>query len=323
MPNMYAHLSSAARSLEMIQPTETAWEVITQHRQAYDLGSQGPDPWFYYRIWPWASSGQMFHLAKRLHQEKISLFFEECLVYLLLQPPVLTQLLAAYLMGYASHYSLDSTCHPYILYRTGMLYPDKPLAGPEVRDHNRMETEIDVLLLAREKGKPPAWLKTQGLFKISNEEVLHIGRMFTYVVARVYGISLPSIRMLIAVQDTRAVYSLLLDDQDLRTRLLYRLVPLFDRSGVAQAGFYPRQVTDDQDWLNLEKRPWRLPLADDRPMQNESFLELLEQASVAGSKNIRAIAQALRRELSSEQAAQQIGNRSMITGLESETGNVQ
>lgn len=59
----------------------------------------------------------------------------------------------AYLYGSITHFCLDSTCHPYIFYKTGIYRKENPNSLKYVGEHNRMEKDLDAIYYEKYTGK--------------------------------------------------------------------------------------------------------------------------------------------------------------------------
>ena len=51
----------------------------------------------------------------------------------------------AYLYGVITHYSLDTTCHPYIFYKTGVYRKNEKWTHKYRGEHNHIEKELDAI----------------------------------------------------------------------------------------------------------------------------------------------------------------------------------
>ena len=137
MPSAYAHLRFGWEVLSAIPaPYRAAAKNLTQ---LYNVGTQGPDPLFYYNPLVENAVEKQGH---RCHAMTGSAFFAAALERYRSAP---SEGAAAYLFGVLSHYCLDSHCHPLINAATeeGNL------------DHMELETEFDRFLLQKDGKLPP------------------------------------------------------------------------------------------------------------------------------------------------------------------------
>lgn len=138
MPAAYAHRRFGADVLARLPAA--ARTPIERYRELYDIGLHGPDIFFYYHA---LRSNPVSKMGFAMHDEPGRVFFSEAHRRLArAQDP---EAALAYLLGFVCHFSLDSTCHPYI--------------EQYIRDsgvsHCEIETEFDTALM-RQDGRDPA-----------------------------------------------------------------------------------------------------------------------------------------------------------------------
>lgn len=136
MPSHYAHKHFG----ELIQhalptPLRNITEAVPN---AYFLGVHGPDFLFYYRpITHSAPSLEGFSIHKRS-----GLTFMENATRILRDNPTVAQV--SYMIGFITHYMLDSACHPYV---------DELVAAGKA-SHTAIETDLDRYLLLHDGHDP-------------------------------------------------------------------------------------------------------------------------------------------------------------------------
>ena len=139
-------------------------QVIRQGKGLYRIGLHGPDIFFYYRPIEKNAVNQTGH---RMHSEIAAPFFEQGIREFKTNP---SDLLAAYLLGFACHYMLDNTCHGYIGQferKTGV-------------SHAEIETELDRYFMEREGKKLFSYLPASVL-EPTEENCRVIARMFPHI----------------------------------------------------------------------------------------------------------------------------------------------
>ncbi len=132
MPSSYAHYRFGKLLLPRL-PGE-ARSCIQHFRRMYDVGLQGPDPFFYYNfLWdtPIGRLGNQFH-----SQSGQAFFTHAC-------KAAGSEAARAYLYGLLAHYCLDAQIHPYV----------QQLVDIGEARHVALESEFDRFLLALD-GKP-------------------------------------------------------------------------------------------------------------------------------------------------------------------------
>lgn len=145
MPAVFAH-DMYGRSVYRGLSAEKK-RLIRRERDCFYLGLQGPDLLFFYRP---VNRNRIRRKGTRIHMDSAAPFFDRCVK----RERDLRELgherearsLAAYLIGIACHYALDSSLHDYINYQDR----NSPYS------HTALETELDRRLLIREGYRPLA-----------------------------------------------------------------------------------------------------------------------------------------------------------------------
>lgn len=136
MPSSYAHYQFGAQALTTL-PADIR-RPIQRYRSLYDLGLQGPDFFFFYKL---GKKSPVTRLARKYHYRTGSQVFSG--ICRDLGHPTDAEL--AYLYGLVGHFSLDSACHPII----------REASREEDLVHNAMEAEFDRFLMERSGVKKP------------------------------------------------------------------------------------------------------------------------------------------------------------------------
>lgn len=130
MPSSYAHYQFGAQALPVLPADIRA--PLQRYRNLYDLGLQGPDFFFFYKL---GKDAPVTRLAQKYHYQTGKAVFSK--ICRDLGHPADAEL--AYLYGLVGHYCLDSACHPMI----------HEASGEEDLAHNAIESEFDRFLMDR------------------------------------------------------------------------------------------------------------------------------------------------------------------------------
>lgn len=139
-------------------------ETIRRGKGLYRIGLHGPDIFFYY--WP-IYDNKITQIGHRMHKEMASGFMEKGIREFRTNP---SSELASYLLGFACHFMLDSTCHGYI----GQFEREKGVS------HAEIETELDRYFMLREKKELFSYLPASVL-EPTEENCKVIARVFPQV----------------------------------------------------------------------------------------------------------------------------------------------
>lgn len=137
MPAIYAHETFGLNALNLLD-NETK-EIISNNFTQYKLGLQGPDLFFYYRPYLRCSINK---LAFILHNNPVNDFLQKAST--LIKNKGIESKEFAYILGFICHFTLDSTCHPYITKEVDELK----------FNHIEMEGEFDKFLLKKDNIEP-------------------------------------------------------------------------------------------------------------------------------------------------------------------------
>ncbi|NCB91208.1 MAG: hypothetical protein EOM40_01350 [Clostridia bacterium] len=132
MPTTYTHDIFGKEIYKRLP--EDLKQTVRQGKDLYRIGLHGPDIFFYYRP---IKKNKINQIGPKMHREKASEFFQKGIQEFQTNP---SSQLAAYLIGFACHFMLDSTCHGYI-----NLFERKSGIS-----HAEIETELDRYFMQRE-----------------------------------------------------------------------------------------------------------------------------------------------------------------------------
>ncbi len=107
--------------------------MIRKNKKDYNIGLQGPDPFFYYHP---TRANEVTKMANELHKKPGSEFFERAAVRIQEAQDLRA---FTYMLGVVVHYALDSEAHPLV-----------NQYGKDSVGHIKIETELDREILLRE-----------------------------------------------------------------------------------------------------------------------------------------------------------------------------
>lgn len=105
MPDAYTHVRTAKKALMKS-------DIPIFDLEAFGAGANGPDPFFFYKVWQKDPKPDMYSLSTRLHNEKTG----EFLLSLIKNAQTPTQ--RSYVLGFLTHYAVDTLAHPYVAFLT-------------------------------------------------------------------------------------------------------------------------------------------------------------------------------------------------------------
>ena len=139
MPDSYAHKYNAQSALNIAN-------YEPRNYQAYILGCNGPDVFYYYRKYDPFRQQNMSSLSKLMHNSRTGLFLQNMFRF------AQTNAQKDFCLGWLCHYSMDSVMHPYINYvNTAYGHPFNIEQG-----HSFFESALDSSISRRLTGFPAA-----------------------------------------------------------------------------------------------------------------------------------------------------------------------
>lgn len=154
MPAVISHYLLAERIFSFL--TEHEPQLMLNHT-AFLWGAYGPDIFFAHRTMPWQKQKSLSYLAKKMHNTSA----EKILNYLMSYAENNeNKIIKSYAFGFASHYALDSTAHPFVLYFSEIMAKNRPSLHTSVC-HNDIESNLDTIFLKYEKSQKVTSFKLQ------------------------------------------------------------------------------------------------------------------------------------------------------------------
>ena len=316
MPSLITHYLCGNKWLNQLDQ-EAVKSLVMKYRQVFNVGTQGPDILFYYRIWPWYKTNGIDKIGSKMHSEKISEVFQEGLIYIQTTKEN-RDLLTAYFLGYASHYALDSNTHPYIYYMTGFA-EEKGFKGQYSCYHSMFEKAIDIQMLEMEQKQCHTDIKVDSFIRLNSHEALTIGNMYSSILAKVFNISITPKQVATAITDMRNIYSFLEDKTGKKMKLFNWLEKKLNYNNYVTSNMYTHTLNKDFDYLNHQELPWQLPW-DNTAVKNDSFFQLYNNAIDETNRLSQGILNYLEGNKSLEATMEIIGNKSFSTGVDCDAG---
>lgn len=314
MPALLTHYLCGNAMLKLIEDDHIK-SHISSHRTVFNLGTQGPDIFFYYGAWPWIKGNAIKKLGDRMHEEKTGEFILEALKYVTTADDVSKGVLTAYICGFLCHYELDCHTHPYIFYKTGFVLKGEAYTSKYTCCHRMFETALDVLMLKRQLGERPSEFKASEQIRISRQTALIIGEMYSRVLRKVYNVDINPDLISRAIADMTGITAVLRDKTGIKKMLLSTIEKSLGRQPLFSSMIRPLEINDSLDYLNTSHSPWHLPW-DLSKEYTSSFPEMFEAAAKEAAKLCIAAVSCITKRTGTEVIQPLIGSRSFSTGID-------
>jgi len=307
MPALITHYLGGKTALEAICPKIR--EYIAPMTNLFNLGTQGPDIFFYY------ISGfitkRISGVGTQMHNQDLGRFFMHMADSIKdARSPSQKRIVFAYTAGFLAHYAMDAATHSYVYAQTYNSLEPKLKESTRHRDY---EAVIDVLMLRHMQDMQPGDLDQAKLITPDDVHKKAAAMAMAGAIRDVYGRDIYPWDVYRAMGQMAGFTHCLESKTGKRKSLLGMAETVVVGSKIISALIHKQAALDDHDYLNLSKSPWQAPWDEDN-VRNESFLELFDLAVADAAKMIHALYAYIRDELSKEQLAAKIMNRSLKTG---------
>lgn len=250
-------------------------QAIAKHPKAYLLGSNGPDLFFYYNVYPWLDqtlNKQVAHYGNRVHEEHINRFYQVAVAFIQSLPSgPRKDILIAYLAGHLMHWSLDSIAHPFVFYRSGKLEGDTKYW------HYRYESMIDALMITYVKRKDLRKVHIKEYVNVSQEERRVIASFYQMLLSEVFEIETSAEIIEDAIVGMKRLLPILYDPHGVKTPLIRNIETLFFEPWVFTSHMVNCELDATHDILNLGHAQWANP-TNLEETSTASFVDLYDQS---------------------------------------------
>ena len=266
MPAAISHTLMAETVLDQ-------WKGPSLVKDAFLLGSQGPDFLFFHRL-PMRKGTPLFRYGSALHRTHVCITLQKMRQYME-DHPQKRDIILSYCLGFLCHYSLDRTAHPFIL--SGVeWWASQPKAMSKPLIHSYLETLLDVILLRREKGIAPIDFPLKQVIPKSPELWNEVGGLYAFLLQELYQVEESPQVLAQAVHDARTCMGFLHDGSSFKRPAFQMLERLLHKGPLVSAHIRPLMEPDDYDYANVERGIWRAPGQEmDR---EESFFDLFDRS---------------------------------------------
>lgn len=274
MSDMLNHYYCGRAALAKLPEDSPIRQLILQHYDAFRLGTQGPDFFYYHFPFPWQPYSSLHNYGTLIHTQKIDAFFYYGLKYAFTSQKE-RAIILSYLAGFTCHHALDTSSHPYIFNKTGCY--DEQDASTRIFSywHKTFEVLLDVAFLQYAYGKTASSFSFEKLFSPTAETADALESLYAFMMGSVYQQSIKSGFIHDALKDIRTAASLFPDPHKRKQIALQTLEQCLQEKGVLSRCFYPL-YTDELSVLNLAHHPWQHPCTGET--STESYPQLFDKA---------------------------------------------
>ncbi len=316
MPGLITHYICGDICINKIED-DNIRRILKKHRQIYNIGTQGPDMFFYYL--PCLVRKNWLELGNRLHKTNVRAYMDAMISAMYALDKEKRESVASYLAGYLTHYALDCHTHPYIYYKAGFKTEgDRTHRLKYSVNHRNFETGIDVLMLKLISSEKPSDKRLWELLHVTSGEVRDTAEVISRALKDVYDVNMSRKHVYNAMFYMFTTNRILQSRGGKRKRLMEFIESFTFKEHVVSSLIHKQLVDDGVDYLNIKKSPWHYPWDNKNP-QTHSFTEMFEKSVEESLSLITAEFAFLNGELSKDELMDMIGNRSLASGQDADS----
>lgn len=284
---------------------------IRKSRKLYNIGSQGPDIFFYYL--PGILRKKTRGIGSKMHKKGAGEFFSQMATSIAKIHK--KDAAFAYLCGFITHYCLDCVAHPYVYYKTGFKRDGE--AGKKIQYssyHFRFETAIDTLMLKLVANQKPAEHKFWKRILISKSDIAVLN-ILGRSISKAYGMPISGKNILWAMRSIAIITKILTSSTGKKKKLinLAETAVLGEDSALLASLIHDQNISDDIDYLNSKKEIWKNPW-DENSKNTSSFLEMFNQSADDAQIIIEKLYNFLYKDASLESFLEAAGDKTLFSG---------
>ena len=317
MPGMKTHNIFGLRAASFM-PADLK-SRIARHPVAYAIGQQGPDL-FFYSLSPYLAYSENPGVV--MHSSRVMDFFDALLSAReeILNSDEGRSIADAYICGFIGHYTLDSTCHPYIYCRTRKRrHADRPVYDFGL--HVFLETDIDSDCGRYYLNQEPLMDHTERYFKASASERKVLTLLLSRAIGRTYPeLGLKSWTIYESLLSLPMTARLLRDPSDAKRKLLRRAEELSMGHAVVSGMLVSNHIRKYPDPCNLSHQTWYNPWDPGHRPRRESIMDLIDDSTAALIRRVELYFEAVDQADANHGQAdfipllEDLGDRSYLTG---------
>jgi len=309
MPGFITHYICGQAVLKDIEPD--IQKMIRPYQQFYNIGTQGPDIFFYYL--PGFLKKRIRNVGIEMHKSNFSAFISSLIDAMSQEKGDSKAILTAYISGFLTHYSLDAIAHPYVYSKTGVRQKgDTTKAIKYSVNHRKFETAIDVLMLNLLSSKKPSDYKLWELIQVNQSQARVVAQAMSESLKNAYGRDACPKDVCKAMAYMVNITRIIQSNKGRRKRLMELIENLTIGDHLFSSIVHMQEVGDGVDYMNLAKSPWNVP---GTKAKTASFVELYNEAVSESTTMINNLWRYMNGEISRSKLLINLGDRSLSTGF--------
>ena len=306
MPGFLTHYIAGQAVLNSAAPQIS--EKISKGERLYNLGTQGPDIFFYYL--PGIVRRRSRDIGSQMHKNDLGLFIARMAHMAKKLPGSEGDLVFAYTAGIVMHYMVDVHAHPYVY---SQAHSDEVAKLTNSAYHRHFETSIDTALLKLVSGKKPADYSQWELIKAETTHLIVAAKAVSAAIRLVYDRKIPAKDVFNAMRHMIQLTRVLRSRKGRRKKWMAVVEHLTVSEPIFSSMIHDQEIDDGVDYLNEQKRPWRAPWEVEE-LCTDSFIDRYNAAVGEGLELVEALYAYVYDGLPLRALGKKLGNRCLQTG---------
>ncbi len=303
MPAAFIHENIALSALKKINKVP---KYIKANMDAFELGAQGPDLFFFYHILKfWDKNFEPNKLGETMHHSKTSNFFKSALNHAKKHG----EAARAWLAGFATHYAADSTVHPYVYATT-----NNEDNTPNTTKHLLLETQFDTWYHRNVLKRQRIPRQAKCVNHLTDDQKRQIALTLSESCVDVFPETpLKYSEVYSCFNDMKNVINTLYSPYKVKHFIFSTIEKLVGKQNVI-IRHAPAQKLPSYDFMNFKKDVWVNPW-DTSIKSDKSFPELFDIAIEKSRVYLAAVIEYFEEDISFDKVIEILGNNSYSSGL--------
>ncbi|MBR5370266.1 MAG: zinc dependent phospholipase C family protein [Bacilli bacterium] len=282
MPATITH-SYFAKDLYEVLPESISSKIDLNRTKMF---SNSTDSILFYNLLSFKSGKSLRRFQKYFHTHRTNYFFINLLEYVKKNKIEDTDTYS-FIVGFISHYVLDSTIHPYIVYKTGMFNKKDKSTYKYNGIHHFMEVFLDNdLVRRRENTDPYKFNMSKYCFDTKKKFSNELNDTIDYTFYTTFNVKNMSKKYYISLKQMKRILKLFRSDKYGIKKFFYKLLDTFTPRSLPRFEVlsYHYTLEDKHNYLNNNHTIWYNP-CDNSISSTESYVDLYLK-SLEEAKNI-------------------------------------
>lgn len=287
--------------------------TILKHKDAYNLGLQGPD--FYFYDMSHAAKSRGFNYGRLIHTNQTGLFLSNCLKAASLLSPTRREVALSYIYGFLGHFALDSICHPYIFYMSCFKIENDTDRTNSSTAHVLFETAIDTQMLLIKRGLTFDKLRRQDVIDIGRNDLNIISHIISFAFNKTFNQFTTATSVMQSFKNFRLTNMFIQNENEFKLRLVQSFEKNVAKASLISGIMLSKTKKFSWDVLNRNNAQWCLPW-DSSAVSCQSFIDLYDDAALFASRLINDADSVVNFGTKPNDFLNKVGNHSYITGVD-------